>query len=991
MHGEEDDAYMAAEEAEQKEDEEMKDAKVEGDVKDEEMKEEENEYDKEKLKAEGLDGEGGEAHSGADAVKEEMAEELDAPEDSRKKVDPEKVMLSIGTATLNTLPSKDGKLLMSLTEGGFSQLMAGVSVNVGLKAGRYMFEVKLTEELRPASGSRHSPRPLIRLGFSTAGAGPLLDDADLQVWFDSEGMFCHQRPDRRSRSRLTVGRDSVLAVMVNLQGAGANVDTISLFKDGQRVGQAVPLPDSLRGATLFPTINYRNATLQVNLGPSPRRPFPFICRMLTDCAVDDVEFVEAQARSDGKHEVLFPVGIPDQGLFDWLDGFLEESKGLAELSDRKILEWMDRSVSGYRTKYAAPRGSVDKPIFDLKIPSLDDYSVHKTLYALAPALARSLVVMDLRSNLVAAERQKVVAAFPASRFHRVALVVMGEPPEEVKSKVHAELLAAKVRRVDKEREHDKKEKELKELREKKIALEARVAQESEGRDGDEGPQDADPAQAEETKEAEEEAEVEQKVELTEEEKAQWFIERDVPDMRHAELAKSYVNFSVPSNDEGFDEIRCVWQPLEKCTSYLKAWVLTMKKTQRAEDLEPSQWFNSKYTEWNKITTEWKRKQHEARDKIRRRKDEAAKRSEKKSEDNGDGFDADEQHKEDGEPEDSGEVKQDDENIDVDLESLEIMEVKDILDVGGGKPLFYDFVYEDWTLLNLRFEFHLLLHAFRHDLDDEDRPSFPVKDLCYYYEKYYGKSFNIKQYGLETHADMLALIKDSIAEDSESGLLTAPLPDDTPFDKFVLYTEDHRQERQRCIDAGDETANLKFSRPSPPPRASEASHDRYRGGAGGYDRGREHSRQQMPSRHAGKGGYGGGGVGGSGGYGDSRSRGGTGGSSYPGAGAGGARHPPAPPRGSYGPVSGAGGGAQAPVGSSSGGGGKRYTPPPPTPYPAKQGRYEGGGHRAGGGSGGHSRDTRDRRDAGGHGSRGGTSRGAYGGSAGGGGGGGRSYR
>ena len=34
-----------------------------------------------------------------------------------------------------------------------------------------------------------------------------------------------------------------------------------------------------------------------------------------------------------------------------------------------------------------------------------------------------------------------------------------------------------------------------------------------------------------------------------------------------------------------------------------------------------------------------------------------------------------------------------------------------------------FVYEDWTLLSTRYELHLLLHSFKADLDDPDRPSF----------------------------------------------------------------------------------------------------------------------------------------------------------------------------------------------------------------------------------------------------------------------------
>eukprot|EP00438_Fugacium_kawagutii_P015722 Skav235345 [mRNA] locus=scaffold520:1253293:1253487:- [translate_table: standard] len=39
------------------------------------------------------------------------------------------------------------------------------------------------------------------------------------------------------------------------------------------------------------------------------------------------------------------------------------------------------------------------------------------------------------------------------------------------------------------------------------------------------------------------------------------------------------------------------------------------------------------------------------------------------------------------------------------------------------PLFEKFQYEDWTLLSTRYELHLLLHSFKKDLNDPDRPSF----------------------------------------------------------------------------------------------------------------------------------------------------------------------------------------------------------------------------------------------------------------------------
>eukprot|EP00913_Durusdinium_trenchii_P034261 g32060.t4 len=46
---------------------------------------------------------------------------------------------------LEVLPTVNGKLLTALGEGGFQYLMAGARANVGIKAGRYFFEVMIAE------------------------------------------------------------------------------------------------------------------------------------------------------------------------------------------------------------------------------------------------------------------------------------------------------------------------------------------------------------------------------------------------------------------------------------------------------------------------------------------------------------------------------------------------------------------------------------------------------------------------------------------------------------------------------------------------------------------------------------------------------------------------------------------------------------------------------------------------------------------------------
>merc|ERR1711879_413697 len=108
--------------------------------------------------------------------------------------------------------------------------------------------------------------------------------------------------------------------------------------------------------------------------------------------------------------------------------------------------------------------------------------------------------------------------------------------------------------------------------------------------------DAEEKKDDETKEEKKEdkkEEEEEKVELTEEEKALWYRKPYVPDIEQRVLGKSFASFSLPSEEEGFDEIRYLWGGAEACTTHLKDWVLELKKTQRVEDLEPSEWFREK--------------------------------------------------------------------------------------------------------------------------------------------------------------------------------------------------------------------------------------------------------------------------------------------------------------------------------------------------------------------------------------------------------------
>merc|ERR1719486_126967 len=151
-----------------------------------------------------------------------------------------------------------------------------------------------------------------------------------------------------------------------------------------------PLPEALKGQPLFPTLTYRNLSVQVNFGPTPLQDLPFKCRMLQGAANSDVTVAATKEPKDGKYEVVVPVAFPDEGTFDWLDMYLEKNPKYVELSDRKIIDWA--KSSGLWPK-GGPKASNDKPNVSFGVPAVDDFSVRKVISAVAPVIPRNYLIM----------------------------------------------------------------------------------------------------------------------------------------------------------------------------------------------------------------------------------------------------------------------------------------------------------------------------------------------------------------------------------------------------------------------------------------------------------------------------------------------------------------------------------------------------------------------------------------------------------------------
>jgi len=750
-------------------------------------------------------------------------EEPDAPKDTRKVLE-EPVTFDVTDTTLNVVPTTGGKVLMSLADGGMQYLIAGARANVGLKAGRYMFEVVVVQALTPSDGSTMRgratmPGQMVRIGFSTGGSSLILGEAKEGICFDSDGIMMADGV-KKAVCTEKFGREQAVAIVLNLDPKSPNKNTVAMYKDGHRICPPQPLPESLVGKPLYPHVAFRNVSLQVHFGPTPIKALPFNCRMLSGAAASDTAVAKKAA---GKPEVVWPVAFPDEGTFEWVDEFLGKNPHFVELSERMIIDWATKSGLWKGQRGFSVKHSNDKPDFNFGIPCMDDMSAKKLINCVAPLMPRNYLVMEVKSNLIKEEREASLKKFSSTSFKKTCMVVMGEPNKAWKESVHAKMLKEKTeaaevefkrQKLEKERkrEMEKKKKEIEDKRKefeaeraKKMAeLEAakKAAMElvkSEGEGGEEKMEvdaggEAKPAEEaakpdeemkeeekkeeakEETKEepAEEEEKDEEMapVELSDEEKKLNFRKLPVPDISEAVLTQTFTKFTLPEKSEGFDDVKYEWAKEAAVKEYMKKWMSAKKITSKVEDLVPGEAFKTKCEEWKKTFEEWQKKQQE--------------------------------FKASGstQPPAEGEEKKED---------VDIYSVENITDIGNGEPLFSNFEFEDWVLLSLRVEFMLLIQGFKTDVNDEERVGIHEKNIEYYFSKYFRKNLMAQMYGKSSVAELLQLIKETVLIDETTGVLKLvdSIADMENYDMFVKFAEEQRRERQRRIDAGDEGGRLKF--------------------------------------------------------------------------------------------------------------------------------------------------------------------------------------
>merc|ERR1719333_300547 len=91
---------------------------------------------------------------------------------------------------------------------------------------------------------------------------------------------------------------------------------------------------------------------------------------------------------------------------------------------------------------------------------MDDFSARKVVHAIAPSQPRDYVIMEVKSNLIRADRKAMLQRFSNPCFKKVAHVFMGEPSKThlkrvqktvLKEKQEAENTAFRIRKLERER------------------------------------------------------------------------------------------------------------------------------------------------------------------------------------------------------------------------------------------------------------------------------------------------------------------------------------------------------------------------------------------------------------------------------------------------------------------------------------------------------------------------------------------------------------
>merc|ERR1712025_1008657 len=99
-------------------------------------------------------------------------------------------------------------------------------------------------------------------------------------------------------------KGDVVGVLINRDTTNPDTsNTISLFVNGARASDPVPIPEALLAGPLYPHVSFKGAMLLTNFR-TIFKPLPFTVRMLGDAAAEDV--VASTVKASVVPEIVFP-------------------------------------------------------------------------------------------------------------------------------------------------------------------------------------------------------------------------------------------------------------------------------------------------------------------------------------------------------------------------------------------------------------------------------------------------------------------------------------------------------------------------------------------------------------------------------------------------------------------------------------------------------------------------------------------------------------
>eukprot|EP00397_Hematodinium_sp_SG-2012_P033352 GEMP01035621.1.p1 GENE.GEMP01035621.1~~GEMP01035621.1.p1 ORF type:complete len:611 (+),score=156.29 GEMP01035621.1:45-1877(+) len=252
--------------------------------------------------------------------------EDDAKADKRKRFG--RVAFNSYDSTINVLVSADD-VLFTFQQAGLGSLIGGSRGIVGVKAGRYYYEVKVVDVL-PSQGQR----PEIRLGFSTSTTS-LIGGQDGGFLFDILAGIVYIGATSKAHGGKRARVSDVVGVLLNRDATSEQNNTVSLFINGQRATEPQKLPTDV--GALFPHVTFKGCSVATHFS-NIVFPLSFTVRMLGDAAVADVE--KSAVVAPDTPEVVFPIGFDTE---EYVKEFVAAHPHFIALTSKAMREWADKS------------------------------------------------------------------------------------------------------------------------------------------------------------------------------------------------------------------------------------------------------------------------------------------------------------------------------------------------------------------------------------------------------------------------------------------------------------------------------------------------------------------------------------------------------------------------------------------------------------------------------------------------------------------------